>query len=305
MVSRPATPHSPGGTDLAVDGTLPLPVAVPAPARVPLQLRLLDGFALSRDDQVVSLARPTQRVLALLALSGRPLHREYVAGTLWGDHDQQRSAANLRSALWRLRDVPGVVQSDRVQLRLGERVAVDVQELATLAHRLLAADVASGPPAEVRADPAACARTLDRDLLPDWYDDWTNFERERLRQLRIGALEQLSLLWRHLRRYGLAVDSALAAIRAEPMREAAHAALIEAHLEAGNRGEALRRYEVLRALLSQELGLRPSAALRDRVTAVLVDDERPGDRRRSSLAAHRSSGDLRPGPARLPLASRR
>ncbi|MGY1776782.1 BTAD domain-containing putative transcriptional regulator [Geodermatophilus sp. SYSU D00804] len=273
-----------------------------------MRLRLLDGFELLRGDQAVGLALPPQRVLALLALSGRTLHREYVAETLWGDRDQQRSAASLRSALCRLRDIPGVVHVNRVHLRLDDLVRVDVRDQETLARRLLAADVPSGPPAEVRVDPAACARSLDRDLLPDWYDDWTIIERERLRQLRIGALEQLSHHWRHARRFGLAVDAALAAIRAEPMREAAHAALIEAHLDAGNRAEALRCYEFLTMMLDEELGLRPSPALQDRVAEVLMTDRQlPVDRglRRATPSARATSGDSRPQPTRPALPIRR
>lgn len=277
VLSSPATPRRPrveAPLPVVADTSPVVPSVVPVPARPRVRLRLIDGFELVRGDAVVDLPVPAQRVLAFLALTRRSLHREYVAGTLWGDRDQQRAAANLRSALWRLREVPEVVHATRTHLRLGSEVELDVGEVEALARRVLAAGTASAPCEEVDADPAGCAGALDRDLLPDWYDDWAQFERERLRQLRIGALEQLSVHWRHLGRFALAVDAALAAIRAEPMREGAHAALIEAHLAAGNRNEALRRYEHLRMLLQSELGLRPSTELQRRVAAVI------GERRR-------------------------
>ena len=47
---------------------------------------------------------------------------------------------------------------------------------------------------------------LDGDLLPDWYDDWLMIERERLRQLRVHALEQLAERAMREGRYGHAID---------------------------------------------------------------------------------------------------
>ena len=48
---------------------------------------------------------------------------------------------------------------------------------------------------------------------------------------------------------------------AEPLRESAHRVLIDAHVGAGNRGEALRQFRVCRALLERELGLPPGPDL--------------------------------------------
>jgi DNA-binding SARP family transcriptional activator len=236
-----------------------------------VRLRLLDGFELSLADQVVVVPAPTQRLLAFLSLSRRSLHREYVASTLWSERDQQRAAANLRSALWQLRNLTGVVAATRSQVRLGADVVLDVDKVESLARRVLALDGDAHQEAPRDTD---LVRALDHDLLPDWYDEWTQFDRERLRQLRIGALERLSRHWCAGRRFALAVDAAMAAIRAEPMRESGHEALIEAHLSAGNRQEAMRRYEDLRRMLAHELGLRPSEALERKLAEVVEDGRR-------------------------------
>ncbi|MEV7548300.1 bacterial transcriptional activator domain-containing protein [Amycolatopsis sp. NPDC089917] len=63
-------------------------------------------------------------------------------------------------------------------------------------------------------------------------------------------------------RYGEAVAAGLAAVRAEPLRESAHQALIDAHLAAGNRAAAQHQYLQCRRTLLEELGLEPSEALR-------------------------------------------
>jgi DNA-binding SARP family transcriptional activator len=51
-------------------------------------------------------------------------------------------------------------------------------------------------------------------------------------------------------------------VRAEPLRESAHAALIQLHLAEGNQSEAVREFTRYRALLNAELGLEPTLPLR-------------------------------------------
>ena len=113
------------------------------------------------------------------------------------------------------------------------------------------------------------------DLLPSWYDDWVIVERERLRQIRVHSLEELSRRLVVVHRYGDAIDAALAAIAADPLRESAHRRLIEAHLAEGNLSEAIRQYKAYAGLLSSQLGIEPSPAL-DRLVD-LGRAERGGD----------------------------
>ena len=91
-------------------------------------------------------------------------------------------------------------------------------------------------------------------------------ERERFRQLRIDALETLCSELSAAGHYADATEAGLAAVVAEPLREQAHRVLIAAHLAAGNPGEALRQYRILRELLARELGVAPSPAT-DRLLA--------------------------------------
>ena len=99
------------------------------------------------------------------------------------------------------------------------------------------------------------------ELLPDWYDDWVVIERERFRQLRVHALERLCERLTSERRFTEAVETGLAAVEGEPLRESAHRVLIHAHLAEGNAAEALRQYGVFRGLLRDRLGLEPSGQM--------------------------------------------
>jgi DNA-binding SARP family transcriptional activator len=201
-----------------------------------------------------------QRLLAFLALQGRPLTRSFVAGSLWIDSTDNRASASLRSALWRLNRDGRFVDANGEQLALLPAVQVDVADAVAQAYRLLdpACDDVPGL-GEVR---------LHDDLLPDWYDDWIALERERFRQLRVHALERLCDLLIGAGRFGEAIETGLAVACAEPLRESAHRILIRAHLAEGNRAEALAQYRRFRTLLHDELGLEPSQEMSSLVAAV-------------------------------------
>ena len=83
-------------------------------------------------------------------------------------------------------------------------------------------------------------------------------ERERVRQIRLHALEALSRQRKHAGRFADAIDLALAAIAIEPLQESAHLALIEAHVAEGNLAGAVRQYNEYSELLDRELGLSPT-----------------------------------------------
>ena len=219
------------------------------------RLTLLEAFDLSDGAEPVSLCLPVQRLLAFLALRGRPTRRAYVAFTLWTDSSEDRAFGSLRSALWRLRrDGHRLVEETNGRLRLAPAVRVDVHEAAEAAHRVL-------DPAREIDDADRDRVFLDGELLPDWYDDWVALERERFRQLRVHALERLCERLTLEHRFTEAVETGLAAVEGEPLRESAHRVLIHAHLAEGNAAEALRQYRIFRGLLRDRLGLEPSGQM--------------------------------------------
>jgi DNA-binding SARP family transcriptional activator len=228
------------------------------PQSPPIRLRLLDAFALEVNGRPVDLPHGTQRLLAFLALRPHALGRSFMAGSLWLDATDDRAAANLRSALWRLRHRGGpIIVPAHGTLRLDPEVWVDVREATELARRWL------GGHATTR-DPAASA-LLGAELLPDWYDEWVADERERFRQLRLHALEAMAERLIEMGHVGDALLAALAAATDDPLRESAHRALIKVHLAEGNTGEAIRQLRRCEALFERELGMRPSARLTDLV----------------------------------------
>jgi len=219
-------------------------------------VHLLGGLFIAVDGERVDVPEGGKRLLAFLALADSAVDRQWAAESLWPDVTGDRAAGNLRSALWRLRSAGvGVVDSGRRTLSLTPATVVDVDLLSQWAVQVTDESVPTEKLSYVdwRGDIL--------DLLPGWYDDWVIFERERLRQRLLHALEVLSLRLVRQGQFGEAIETALLAIQAEPLRESAQRALLTAHLAEGNLIEARRAYAWYAELLARELGVRPGAGL--------------------------------------------
>jgi DNA-binding SARP family transcriptional activator len=251
----------------------------PSPARV----TLLDGFGLEvpgrqRRSTADDLPRGVQRLVAHLCLSPRPT-RTATAGQLWPDVPDDHAHGSLRSALWRLnKAAPGLIEVSGNALRLAAGVRVDVQEFNDWAQRAIA------PPGGAD-DVAVPDAALLGELLPGWYDDWVLLERERLRQLRMQALEAVAARLAFLGRHCEALEAAYAAVRAEPLRESAHRTVVRVHLAQGNLAEALRAYDFFRTMVEDELGVPPT----EQMTRLVQDIPRL---RRALTAEHPPPGGV-------------
>ena len=91
-------------------------------------------------------------------------------------------------------------------------------------------------------------------------------ERERLRQRTLHTLDVASVLLCERGRFAEAVEAALLAVHADPLRESAQRALIAVNLEEGNVVEARRVLTRYRRVVLAELGVEPSATIRALVT---------------------------------------
>ena len=252
--------------------------SVPAPFA---RLRVVAGFELSIDGATICLPSYVERVLAYLAVNERAQPRSRVAYQLWIDLPEVRASANLRTALWRGRRVlGGLIVCRGGYLSLDSALDVDVRRLQSQAQRLF------DPDSEL-TDLDVDVSLMVGDLLPDWSDEWIDVERERLRQLRVHALEAWCKRLMEARRYAEALDVGIQALAVEPLRETAQRLVIEAHLAEGNPAEARRRYHLFRARLLDDLGLEPSIELRELVGL-------PSDPGRTRITVRRRIGPRHP-----------
>ncbi|WP_077797140.1 BTAD domain-containing putative transcriptional regulator [Streptomyces sp. JHA26] len=249
------------------------------------RLRLLGQFRLEFGTESVELGRNGQRLLAFLSLRER-VPRTVLAGTLWPEVTEEHARGSLRTTLWKLpRGELPLVRCCGDVLLVTPVLRVDVHALTRTA---LSVVTGCGPP-PYRHPPLDLL--TGEDLLPGWDEDWVLSERERLRQLRLHALDSLAEVLIAQGRAALAMEAALAGIRAEPLRESAHRAVVSAHLAEGNVCEALRHYAAFRDLLNDELGVEPS----HRFTRLLAERLPP----RAAAGGH----ERLPGPIAWPMST--
>lgn len=217
-------------------------------------LGLLGRFRVAVNDHTVEVHAAGQRVIAALALDGGAGHRAHTAEQLWPGSAPGRALANLRGAIWRLPDsVRAAVTRRGAIISLTSGWSIDVDEVSAHASDLAALDRAQGRDARLR---------FDHDILPAWGDDWLTIRRERYRQLRLHALEDLAVIQLEAGRARDAVDTIMMAIEAQPLRESSQAVLLRAHLRAGNHAAAHEQYGRYRAALSSEYGVEPGPTIR-------------------------------------------
>jgi DNA-binding SARP family transcriptional activator len=231
-----------------------------------LRVQLLDGPHLFDGAVSVHLPVRSQRLVALLGLRGLQ-SRSLIGGYLWPEASEDRARASVRAAVRDLQaKVPGLLVAGHAQAGLHPDVRVDVLRFRALAHELLqprptSADLDAGLDL-VPGGP------LGGELLPGWHDDWAVAEAERLRQLRLHALDALVGHLLDRADHAQALQVALAAGAIDPLRESTHRTVMRVHLAEGNPVEALRQYDRFRSTLRVAMGIEPSQRMLDLVAEI-------------------------------------
>ena len=236
-----------------------------------LHIQLLGGFVLrSGDTLITTVDSPrVQALLALLVLQRSAPHlRQHVAFRLWPDSTEAQAHANLRTLLHRLRRaLPDAnrflhVGAQTLQWRSDAPCTVDVAEFER-ALALAAQAEHDGNRHALRTALTAAVERYRDDLLPGWYEDWLLWERERLRQTFLTALERLMLVLERTQEYLAAIGYAQRLLRHEPLHEATYQHLMRLHALRGDRASAVRVYQTCATVLARELAVAPSAATCD------------------------------------------
>jgi DNA-binding SARP family transcriptional activator len=193
------------------------------------------------------LSAPARRILAYLAIRGPSISRSVAAAELWPDVCDDTARANLRRALWN--SPLNWIMTE------GEDLTLDADTDFANAEAAAAAAL-SGAPLGYED-----IRLLSDDLLPGWHEEWLMPLCSRFHELRVQALEAACRTMTASGHLALATQAGSAALTAEPLRESAAEALIDAHFAQCNRYEAMRCYRTLAERLNEELGVTPNAKL--------------------------------------------
>jgi DNA-binding SARP family transcriptional activator len=238
-----------------------------------MEFRLLGPLEVWRDSQAVDVRGTRRRaVLALLALHANEVVRsDRLIEELWGEHPPANAAAALQNHISRLRKELGAealitkpwgyvlrVEPEGVDFKRFEKQIAESKPL----------------PARERRDKLAEALALWRGpALADLAKEPAlAVESARLDELRLSALEQRIDADLELGADDQLVSELEALVGEHPLRERLRGQLILALYRSGRQAEALETYRETRRVLVEELGIEPSAELRELERAILRQD---------------------------------
>lgn len=220
-----------------------------------VELHVLHGPYVAGPGACQPIPAGAERLTVLVALRG-PIRRSATAALLWPEADPHRAAGNLRSAAWRLRagglSLIGEANGD---LALRPEIDLDLDALDGAADERGRRRV---PTRDLGGERQLGLLLAALHLLPGWYDDWLAADRDRIRGRALAALERRADQLCRAHRWAEAIDTALIAVTADPLRESSQRTLVAAHLGDGNLGEARRAYLAYRAQLHADLDQEPS-----------------------------------------------
>ncbi len=242
-----------------------------------MDFRILGPLEVRDGDREVPLRGGKERaLLALLLLNvNRTLALDRIVDSLWGEDVPETAQKMVQVYVSRLRKV---LHPESIRTRPPGYALVLAQEQLDL-HRFETAVLEAR--AALDAGQAGKAADTLREALSLWRgpalaefasEPFAQSEQARLEDLRMYAVEGLFEAELELGHHRAAVGELEALIAQHPLRERLRAQHMLALYRSGRHAEALTSYQTFRRTLAKELGLEPSASLRELERQMLQQD---------------------------------
>lgn len=222
-----------------------------------MRLNLLGNFHASVEGEPLAAINTTRlrSLIAYLLLRRDVAHtRQQLAYLLWPDSTDAQARTNLRKLLLQLRQ-----SSPAIAACLRETG----QSLQWLVDAPVVVDLVEFERAIVDGSYERAISLYTGDLLLDCDDEWIAVERERLRQLFVGALERHIAILEGKRDYRNAIALSQKLLQHDLLNEAAYRRLMRLYALNGNRAAALQVYQTCQQTLKCELGVEPEDDTRE------------------------------------------
>jgi DNA-binding SARP family transcriptional activator len=270
----------------------------PTGSSCPLHLRFLRDFRIQTPQGICDLriSGKTKEVLAFLALNANKLiRRNTLSGLIWPDHDEQRSRANLNTALWRINRALKTIGNDHVNLSVtASQIKLIVAPEVFIDVVALEACVREASKSRSAVLPLSIRATLSEILSGDCgsfleglSNEWVLIDRERCFNLQIKGL---TLLMQDLTESGgiaEALEHGRRILRMDPMRECVQRQVMWLHVLDGHQGNAIRQYLQCARILRDELAVSPMPETRALYEFIIARSVAPKDQ---AADGHRSGG---------------
>ncbi len=235
-----------------------------------LRIEMFGRFCITYRGKIVTTVH-TSRLKSLLAYlvlkGGAAQSREHLSFLFWPDSSESQARTNLRQLLHHLRsalpdcDTYLEIDTHALRCRNSADFSSDVGELedAVSAYDQAAGNLIS-PALQERLE--AAARLYRGDLLPGFYDEWVQAERQRLRQRYTSLLARLVTHFEKAGKYPTAISYGERLLACDPLSEANYRTLIRLHAWNGDRAGALQTYHQCVDTLRRELNVEPGISTR-------------------------------------------
>ena len=244
-----------------------------------MDFRILGPLEVDEAGRAIPIVGGRQRALLaiLLVHANEPVSTDQLIDGLWGEHTPASARKSLQVQVSRLRKALRegsarlLTQPNGYLLRV-EPGELDVDRCERLAHR--------GREALATQDCGRAAEQL-REALGLWrgpplaefaFESFAQGEIGRLEELRLALLEDRIDADLACGTHTTLVGELEALVAEHPLRERLRRQFVLALYRGGRQADALDAYRAARAVLSDELGLEPTPALRELEHAILTHD---------------------------------
>ncbi len=216
--------------------------------------------------------RQGRLLFVYLASTSRRIERTELADLLWPDRLPDAWDVSLNALISKLRSVLGragldgsmALQSTHgcYELRWPGETWIDLREAINSLDRA-EGSLRHGDHRSALSDAVVASTILRRSFLSGDSGPWVDQRRRQLHDWEVRAFDAASAAWLGVGNPIAARHAARHAVDLAPFRESGYARLMECHLAAGDRAEAVRVYNEVRELLKESMGVSPTPEVED------------------------------------------
>jgi DNA-binding SARP family transcriptional activator len=216
--------------------------------------------------QIAGIAmRKSEALLVYLVYNQHSFFREVLAELLWDNREYKRAMSNLRTVLSNSRKVFGkylTFPPHSVNINPEAEIKLDAIRLESILVPIIQL---GGSVTDDNAQQFGNIVELYRgDFLQGFhvrgasgFEKWCVMIRENLREMVLEALSKLVEFQIKGENYSIGIQQARHLLQIDPLRETAQQQLMYMLACTGQRGAALKQYEICRHLLHKELNVKP------------------------------------------------
>ena len=249
--------------------------------RIGVNYRILGPLEVVFDGRMADLGSAKQRAVlaALLLRANEIVPTDHLIEAVWGEEPPRTAAHSIQIYVSALRAVFEAMASGPIIVTRAPGYLLQAESESIDAHRFEQLvdwgrrDVQQGDPTRGIERLMQALQLWRGPALTDvMYEEFAQGHVRRLEGIRLEALEELASAQLNLGNEHEALAILDALIMDHPLRERPRALQMTAQYRSGRQAEALRGYQGFRRLLADEMGIEPSAQLRELEERILLQD---------------------------------